>query len=129
MRSILAAITLCLLMTALPVTAGVQTPGGLVGPYAGIIKDGETQSFVYNNNPAGFDCIQIVQPYRVVLRAVDEGTLRLSVGTYTTTSSDGSAELWFQRGVCTRFVIGVEGISGGPTAYTVQVFSGALANT
>ncbi len=110
-------------LLALPVSAAPGTSG----PFAGSVRQGETDTHLYNNNPKNFDCIQITTNYQVSLSHVPPGdTLTLTAGGRTATSIGGTA-VSFESGVCTHFDITVTGTAVADSAtYVVTVTSGPL---
>ena len=99
---------------------------GGTGPFAGTVRQNQTKTHRYDNNPQNNPCIQIVTTYTVTLAYVPTtDTLTLSVGTLSATGSGGHASLSFQRSWCTSFDIKVTGTSVASSAsYTVTVTRG-----
>lgn len=100
---------------------------GTPGPFASVIAHGETKSHIYDNNPAGADCIQLAVTYTVSLTyAPPSDTLTLSAGGQTATGSNGSARVSFWGSYCDSFGISVSGTSvGARAAYVVTAGTGS----
>ena len=117
-------------LSALGLVAVLSVPAvavGTPGPFAGVVRTGETKSHIYDNNPANLDCIQLAVPYTATLTyAPPTDTLTLSAGGVTATGSNGRASVSFWSGSCTSFGIAVTGDSVLHTAgYVVSAGSGA----
>lgn len=99
------------------------------GPYAGTVRQGETDTHDFDNNPKNVNCIQLAQPYRVTLTYVPASdTLTLTAAEYTATGSNGRAEVAFEKGVCAAFDISVTGTAVADEAtYALTVRAGVLA--
>lgn len=117
-------------LSALGLVAVLSVPAvavGTPGPFAGVVRAGQTKSHVYDNNPADFNCIHLAVPYTVTLTyAPPTDTLTLSAGGVTATGANGRASVSFWSGTCTSFSITVSGDSVLHTAgYVVSAGSGA----
>jgi hypothetical protein len=111
------------LACALAVPAGASTGVGSTGPFVGRLGQGQTQSYVYDNNPSGQPCLALAATYTITLHYLP-GTdvLSLSAVTKTATGAGGLATLSVTQGICARFTIGVTGTSVADTAtYAVTV--------
>lgn len=117
---------LAVALLALSAPLALALPG--TTPGAGIVRQGETAVHRYNNNPANFDCVQMVTTYTVTLTyAPATDVLTLSAGGRTATGSNGVASVSFQAGVCTAFDIRAAGTRvAEAAAYAVNVNGGAL---
>ena len=91
------------------------------GPFAGQVRQGQTRTHTFNNNPSNNPCLQITATYRVTLAyAPTTDVLTLDAGGKTASGSGSSVS--FVSGVCTRFPIQVTGTSVADTAtYVVTV--------
>lgn len=98
------------------------------GPYAGVLRQGESRTHVYDNNPSGNPCVDIVATYTVSLRHVPvTDTLTLSVGAGQVQTVNGGASVTFTQGVCARFTMTVGGAAvADRAAYVLTVSSGLL---
>jgi hypothetical protein len=105
-------------LLALPAAAA-----GTAGPFAGQVKQGQTRTHLYDNNPSNNACLDIVATYRVTLHYVPSSdVLTLSAVTKTATGSNGTASLTVVQGVCASFTVGVTGTSvAGTATYAVTV--------
>lgn len=106
---------------ASPASAAVGTPG----PFAGVLRQSEWRTHVYDNNPTRSDCLQIVSLYTVSLDhvpATDRLTLTVGGVSGSVTSSGGHAEISLVRSWCTSFTVTVSGTAvRDVSAYTVNV--------
>ncbi len=100
------------LVAALAVPAAAA---GSTGPYAGHVAEGQTQTHTYDNNPGGYDCIQLAVPYEVTVVWAGPATVTLAASGASTTESDGAATLVVTRGWCTSFDVGVTAVAGDAT--------------
>lgn len=96
------------------------------GPYAGVVRQGETDWHSYDNNPTNSPCIQMATTYTVTLAyAPTSDVLTLSVAGKT--ASGSGAGISFQAGVCAAFPIAVTGTQVADlAAYEVTVTGGVL---
>jgi hypothetical protein len=99
---------------------------GSSGPFSGVIRQNQTKTHRYDNNPLGMACPQVMTTYTVTLTYTPPtDTLTLSVGSLSATGSNGTASLSFEGSYCTAFDIKVTGTSVGTAAqYTVNVSRG-----
>lgn len=119
-KTALAATGLAVLLAS-PVSAA-----GGTGPFTGTVRQNQTRTHQYDNNPLNNPCIQIVTTYTVSLDYLPTtDTLTLSVGSLSATGTGGHASLSFQASWCTSFAIKVTGTSVERVAsYTVTVSRG-----
>lgn len=115
-----------LLLATLPVPVSADPPG-YPGPFLGAVAEGEVAHHVFSNDVVNGDCIQVQQPYTVLLRhGVPADVLELSVGDATVASAAGAASLTVWRTPCTTFLIDVRGAEVDLLApYAVAVLPGA----
>jgi hypothetical protein len=104
---------------ALPASAAVEGSG----PFVGQVAQGETDSYVYDNDPSNNPCIQIAVTYTVSLTYTPgSDTLTLAVPGKTVTGANGAATATVWGSPCTRFPLSVTGTSVASTAtYAVTV--------
>ena len=109
---------------AVPSSAATGTPG----PFAGAVKQGQTRTYVYDNNPSGQPCVDLAANYVVTLAYAPPGDkLVLTANGYVGYGRDGLATIRFQSGVCTAFPIAVTGTQvTAVAAFTVTVSQDAL---
>lgn len=100
------------------------------GPYAGTVRQGETDAHEYDNHPKHGACLQIVTRWTVTLAyAPATDVLTLEVEGLAATGANGLATLSFLAGVCTAFTVQVTGTSvATEAAYSVAVTSGPLGD-
>lgn len=96
------------------------------GPFTGKVRQGQTRTHHYDNNPGGAICPALLTTYSVVLEYTPTSdTLTLEAGGQTATGSNGFAAVSFEGPVCTSFNIKVTGTSVASSAsYVVTVTSG-----
>ena len=125
-KTLLAAVGAVAVLAA-PATAAQ----GSSGPFTGVIRQGQTKTHSYDNNPLNMNCPAVMTSYTVTLTYTPTtDTLTLSVGTLSATGSNGTATLSFERSYCTAFDIKVTGTSVASTAhYTVNVSRGGGATS
>ena len=117
-RAVLAAAGLSVLLVS-PASAST-------GPFTGTVRENQTRTHSYDNNPQNLACIQVMATYTVTLTYTPTtDVLSLTAGGVTATGSNGVAVLSFERSWCTAFQIRVTGTSVERTAaYTVTVRRG-----
>lgn len=133
-KSVLSALGLVSAFALVPVLAGPAGAAGTTGPFTGVVRQGDTRTHTYDNNPSNSHCIQLATDYTVTLTyAPASDVLTLSALGKTVTGTGGVATLTGTSGWCTRFTITVTGTSVASTApYTVTVTrgsAGSLADT
>lgn len=96
------------------------------GPFAGTVRDGQTDRHRYNNNPLNLNCIQIVVQYTVVMKYTPPtDVLTLTAADETVVGANGTATVTFERSFCTKFTILVEGTEVATVAaYEITVTRG-----
>lgn len=114
---------------ASPDPTGPDPTSMALGPYAGVLEEGQSDAHHYQNAPDGVMCVQIVQPYTVhLVHAPTDAAVELRVGTHATVSSDGVAMLHFEAGVCAAFKVQVQALDAAtPVAYAAHVQAGPAA--
>lgn len=122
-------LALAMALVAVPATVAADAPAGHTGPFVGTVEDDETETHVYDNNPANQPCIELAVGYTVYLTHQLPGdTLRLTVDgeeRLQDESSAGQAAVTFERGICAEFPIQVTGLDvDGQSAYEVTVCRG-----
>lgn len=98
----------------------------LNGPYAGVLTQGQTQTFTYSTMPPkGVACVETVTTYTVTLLYAPAGdALTLSVPNHGSASGPG-ASVGFVSGTCTTFTFSVTGTAvASEAAFDVEVTSG-----
>ena len=115
-------------IVAVLATSAPAAQGG-TGPFSGTVRQNQTKTHHYDNNPQNLPCQQVMTTYTVSLSYTPTSdTLTLSVGSLSSTGSNGSATLSFERSYCTSFDIQVTGTSVASVAqYTVTVSRGGGA--
>lgn len=116
-------LTLLLATPALAAPPPIDPTSISLGPFAGVVVRGETDTHHYQNMFDGMSCIDIVQPYTVDVVSTGPVTVTAAHRTFTV---DGHGFVTFERGVCTAFDISISG-EGNVAAYVVTVRSGVLA--
>ncbi len=118
---------LCLFALLVPAAMagpGVSPTVGSSGPFAGTVKQGETDTYTYNNNPLNNPCIQVMTTYTVTLThtpATDDLTLTVK-GQSSATGGDGFTAITVDGSWCTSFGISVTGTDVAlVSAYEVSV--------
>lgn len=101
-------------VTVLALAALATTPAyaaqGTAGPFPGVVRDGETRTHVFDNDPLGSGCPHVMTTYTVSLAyAPGSDVLTLAVGTAGVTGSAGQASLSLAASWCTRFSVHVTG--------------------
>lgn len=129
--SIALVVTVTCLAIAPGLSAGPVATTGTVGPFAGVATQGSSATHTYNNNPGGWDCIQLAVSYTVTLtHTPPTDSLVLTVGTRSVATTNGVATLSFTAGVCAEFDVNVAGAAVTAAApYTVTVTGGATGGT
>jgi hypothetical protein len=124
LKTAVAATGLAVLLAS-PATAA---QGG-TGPFSGTVRQGQTKTHRYDNNPLNNPCPLVIVNYTVTLTyAPASDVLTLSVGSLSATGSNGFASLSFERSYCTSFDITVTGTTVQHVAsYTVTVSRGGGA--
>ena len=109
-------------LLASPAGAATGTPG----PFAGVVRQGETRTHWFDNNPLDQPCPNPMTTYVVALHYTPTtDVLTLSVGSTTVTGSGGGASIGFVGNWCTAFDIRVGGASVANVAvYRVTVTQG-----
>lgn len=99
------------------------------GPFSGTVRQGQTRTHTYDNNPGGDPCPQVMVWYTVTLTwTPTTDTLTLSAGGQTVTATGGSATVSFEASACTSFQIKVTGTQVADRAsYTATVTQGGGA--
>lgn len=115
-------------LATLLATPAVAGPGS-TGPFTGSVRQGQTRTHHYDNNPQNNPCPLVLVNYTVSLTyAPTSDTLTLTAGGTSVTGSGGSAVLSFEASYCTSFAIKVTGTSVATVAsYTVTVSRGGGA--
>lgn len=124
---------LALLVAAPKVAAQDQN----VGPWAGIVSEGEVDALWFQNYKSGFACPDLpswAEPYRpytfTLTYAAPTDTLRLHVGGLTATGEAGVAILDYVGYICQRGFVYVEGVEVLETAaYVLTVVQGPQEGT
>lgn len=100
---------------------------GSAGPFSGTIRQNQTKTHQYDNNPLNMACIQVMATYTVTLNYTPTtDVLTLTAGGTSVTGSNGTATLSLERSYCTAFDIKVSGTSVDSAAqYTVTVTRGS----
>lgn len=113
-------------LLALPLASGSSGSGGGIGPFVGMVTQGETDAYLYDNNPSGRPCIDLAATYTVTLSGAPvTDTLTLAVAGKTVDTVGGVASVSFWAGVCARFVVSVTGTDvAGAAIYGAAVASG-----
>lgn len=117
-------------LVALLATAAPAAPGS-TGPFTGTVRQGQTKTHRYDNNPQNNPCPAVIVFYTVSLSYTPTSdTLTLTAGGQTATGSNGSASVSFEAGYCASFDIKVTGTSVASVAdYTVTVSRGGGATS
>ena len=125
-KTFLAAAGAVALLTSPAIAAKPQPQPGSTGPFSGTVKQNQTATHRYDNNPLNQACIQVMSTYTVTLTyAPTTDVLTLTAGGTSVTGSNGTATLSLERSYCTAFDIKVTGTSVASTAqYTVTVARG-----
>ena len=120
-KTALAAFGLAALLSV-PATAAQ----GTTGPFSGTVRENQTRTHRYDNNPDNNLCPAVQQTYTVTLNYTPTtDVLTLNVGDLSATGSNGQATLTFDASYCTAFPIRVTGTSVESVAsYTVTVSRG-----
>jgi hypothetical protein len=113
-------------LAALGLTAVLALPAsaaGTSGPFAGQVRQDQTATHAYDNNPSGRPCVDLLATYTVTLHYVPSSdVLTLSAVTQTATGANGTASLTVRQGVCARFTVAVTGTAVADAAtYAVTV--------
>jgi hypothetical protein len=116
------------LAAVLTVPAAAVT--GSPGPFAGVLRQGETKTYVYDNNPTREQCVTLATAYSVGLTyAPPSDTLTITANGITRTATGGGTTISFVSGFCTSFTITVTGTSVGTVApFAVTVSRGAAVS-
>ena len=121
------------LLAAAGIVAVLAAPApaaqGSSGPFSGTVRQNQTKTHAYDNNPLNQSCPAVMTSYTVSLSYTPTSdTLTLAVGSLSTTGSNGTATLSFESSYCTSFDIAVTGTSVASVAhYTVTVTRGGGA--
>ena len=106
------------LVSVLALPASAATGAGSAGPFVGTVAQGETDSYIYNNNPSGQDCIALAADYSITLTYVPNGdVLTLSAG--STSASGPGSSIRVTSGVCAYIPFTVTGTSVASSAHYV----------
>lgn len=109
-----------LLAPLLALVALAPTVQASTGPFAGAVAQGETDVHVYDNNPDGDPCIDVMAVYTVELTYTPvTDVLALSAGGQTDVGAFGRAVVTFMASWCTSFEIGVSGTQVATLAWYV----------
>ena len=122
--------TLLAAVGAVAILSGPATAApGSTGPFSGVVRQNQTKTHQYDNNPLNNPCQQVITTYTVSLTYTPTSdVLTLSVGSLSATGSNGSASLSFEANYCTSFEVKVIGTSVQSAAqYTVNVSRGGGA--
>lgn len=108
------------LVTALALPASA---GGTTGPFAGQVREGQTRTHLYDNNPSNNPCLALAATYTISLSHVPTSdTLTLSVDGVPHTTSGGSTAVNVTKGVCASFSLAVTGTDVADSAtYVLNV--------
>ncbi|HWL36980.1 MAG TPA: hypothetical protein VNQ77_12375 [Frankiaceae bacterium] len=107
-------------------SAPAHAAQGSSGPFTGHVRQNQVRTHRFDNNPLGLACPQVMTSYTVSLAYTPTtDALTLSVGSLSTTGSNGTASLTVEGSYCTQFDIKVAGTSVDTVAhYTVTVSRG-----
>lgn len=99
------------------------------GPFSGTVRQNQTRTHMYDNNPGGDPCPQVIVWYTVTLTwTPTTDTLTLSAGGQTVTATGGTASVSFEASYCTSFQIQVTGTQvANRASYTATISSGGGA--
>lgn len=108
-----------------------------VGPWPGLVREGEVDALWFQNYRSGFACTDLpawAEPYRpytfILAYAPATDALRLYVGGLTATGQAGLATLAYVGYICQRGFVYVEGVDVFDTAaYVLTVVQGAQEGT
>ena len=105
------------------VLAAPAAAAGTPGPFAGVLRQGQSNAHAYDNNPTNDPCPHVMVGYTVRLTwAPPTAALTLSAFGVSTTRTGGAASLYSVRSYCTAFPIGVTGTQVPDAAvYTLTV--------